>query len=112
MNLEGLRIGYAPYSYNLNRPGDRRRFCYYAYKRNLNFEIANPCHEYDIVVVTEQVDLSLWSQYRSAKRKIIFELTNLYLAAPKNNIKSQLRGLARLGAGRDSKLRLNYWKTL
>ena len=42
MNLKDLRIGYVPVSINLQSPGDRRRFAYYAASRDLNFEIADP----------------------------------------------------------------------
>ena len=41
-------------------------------KRNLNFEIADPTQDYDLVIVTEAADLSVWSEYK--KGKVIFDL--------------------------------------
>ena len=42
------RIGYVPMSNSFNSPGDKRRFVYYASKRNLTFEIADPLKKYDL----------------------------------------------------------------
>ena len=36
------RIGYVPYSRDLSHPADARRFPFYAKKRGLEFEIADP----------------------------------------------------------------------
>ena len=68
----GLRIGYSPCSSSLAAPGDRRRFFHYAAQRNLRFEIARPDEAYDIVVLTQAADISLWSRYPRTRGKIIF----------------------------------------
>lgn len=105
-----LRIGYVPVSSNLQGPGDRRRFVHYARQRNLSFEIANPDKSYDVVVVTQMADLSVWSRYY--RGKIIYDAIDSYLVIPKTSVKGLLRGLVKYLAGRSRYLQLNYWKTI
>lgn len=105
-----LRIGYVPVSANLQGPGDRRRFVYYARSRNLQFEIADPDKSYDVVVVTQMADLSVWSRYY--RGKIIYDAIDSYLVIPKTNVKGILRGLAKYLAGRSRYLQLNYWRAI
>ena len=92
-SLRELRIGYAPCSTTFEAPGDRRRFCYYAKKRNIPFEIARPSQAYDIVVVTQTADVSLWRQYPRERAKIIFDFVDSYLAIPRFDLKGLLRGV-------------------
>ena len=99
-----------PYSVQLNQPGDRRRFCYYAKKRGILFEIAKPSENYDIVIVTERADLSVWSRYKKNKAKIVYDFIDSYLAVPRNDLKGMLRGLAKFISRETRYLKLNYWK--
>ena len=59
-DLPHVRIGYVPYSNALDRPGDRRRFAYYASKRGIQFKIADPAKEYDLVILSARADISVW----------------------------------------------------
>ncbi len=112
MNLKDLRIGYAPYDATLTQPGDRRRFCYYAEKRNIKFEIAKPSETYDLVYVTHGADITVWSDYHKGDAKIIYELIDSYLAVPKTDWKGRFRGLAKYASGQYRHLRLSQWKTI
>ncbi len=56
MDLGSLRIGYVPYDDSLRQPGDRYRFCYYAEKRNIRFEIADVSERYDVLVLSAGAD--------------------------------------------------------
>ncbi|MGH7838070.1 MAG: hypothetical protein ACREQC_09655, partial [Candidatus Binataceae bacterium] len=107
-DLRHLRIGYAPYSESFTRPGDRRRFCSYAKKRNIPFEIARGSEVYDVVVVTAAGDISFWSEYSRGKAIIVFDLIDSYLAVPAFNPKSLLRGFAKYAAGQNKRLLWNY----
>ena len=102
------RIGYVPYSRDLSHPADRRRFCHYAKKRGLVFDIANPREHYDVVVVSENADTSVWSRYPRWKGRVIYELIDSYLAIPERDIKGLLRGVARFATGRSRHLDLRY----
>lgn len=110
--FDKLKIGYVPYSRSLDRPGDRRRFCYYAKKRNIRFEIADPAANYDVVIVTERGDLSIWSKYKNGNAKIVYDFIDSYLAIPRYDLKGLLRGLAKYVSGESRHLELNYWKAI
>ena len=111
-NLQHARIGYVPMSNSLNSPGDKRRFAYYASKRNLTFEIADPLRKYDLIVLTQNADLSIWSQYERGGAKIIYDFIDSYLALAKVNIKGWMRGFAKYLSGKSRYLKLNHWKAL
>lgn len=111
-DLKQLRIGYVPYTNNLDRPGDRRRFCFYAKENNIKFEIADINENYDLVVVTEQGDISSWERYHGGNSKIIYDFIDSYLAIPFYNIKSILRGTAKYCAGQYQYLHLFHRRLL
>ena len=69
-----MRIGYAPYDASLTQPADRRRFPFYATRRGLGFELADPSRAYDVVVVTPRADLGAWSRYRPGRSKLVFDI--------------------------------------
>jgi hypothetical protein len=112
MNYKNLRIGYVPYSNDLSHPGDRRRFVFFAKESSINFEIAQFNKEYDVLILTQAADLTMWSKYKPQKTKIIFDLIDSYLSINYFEIKALLRGLAKFIAGKSRHLELNYWNTL
>jgi len=107
-DLRDLRIGYVPCSESFNRPGDRRRFCSYAKKRNIQFEIARDSEPYDVVIVTAAGDISVWSEYTRGNARIVYDLVDSYLAVPRFDSKALLRGLAKYAAGQNKYLLWNY----
>jgi hypothetical protein len=107
-SLRELHIGYAPFSSTLEAPGDRRRFCYYARKRNLEFAFADPSVTYDVVVLSAAADISTWIRYRRGDAKIVYDLTDSYLAIPKLNPKALLRGPAKYLARQNRHLLWSY----
>jgi glycosyltransferase involved in cell wall biosynthesis len=111
-NLRSIRVGYVPMSKNLNSPGDKRRFVYYANLRNINFEIADPSKKYDLIVITQNSDLSLWKDYEKGTTKIIYDFIDSYLAIPKSNVKGLLRGVAKYFSGQSKYLLFNHWKAI
>ncbi len=100
------RIGYAALSANLEAPGDRRRFVAYARARNLPFEFADPNERYDVVVLTESADISVWPEYRHGK--VVYDLIDSYLSVPRTNLKQLLRGSAWYLLGKHKRLRFDY----
>jgi glycosyltransferase involved in cell wall biosynthesis len=106
--FENLRIGYVPYGPTFEFPADRRRFCYYARERNIPFEIAQPSEVYDVVVLSQAADISVWSQYPRGRTKVVFDFVDSYLSIPKRDLKGMLRGLAKFASGQNRRLRLNY----
>lgn len=110
MNSTDIRVGYAPYTPSLSTPGDRRRFVAYARARELPFEIADPSKRYDVVVVTETADVTVWCDYPHGR--VVFDFIDSYLAIPPSNVRQWLRGPAFYALGRHRKFRLNYWEVL
>lgn len=110
--LKDLRMGYAPFSSQFDRPGDRRRFCFYASKRNLHFEIAKPDGNYDVVVLTQFADITSWSRHPRQGTKIIFDFTDSYLSIPRSDVTGVFRGLAKFATRQNRRLRLSYWGAL
>jgi hypothetical protein len=110
--LSSARIGYVPLSESLNQPGDRRRFIFYAKSRNLSFEIADPSESYDVVILTQNADLTVWSGYDLGGAKVVYDLIDSYLVIPKTNIKGWLRGPAKYLSGQARHLYLNHWKAI
>jgi len=108
LDFEDMRIGYGPTSSTLAAPGDRRRFCYYAAKRKIRFEIAKPYETYDLVVLTQGADISLWRHYPRGRTKIIFDLPDAYLAIPPLDPMGLLRGFAKFAVRQNRHLLLNY----
>jgi glycosyltransferase involved in cell wall biosynthesis len=93
-----MRVGYAPYDASLGQPADRRRFPFYAGHRGIDFELADPRRDYDLVVVTPRADLGAWSRYRPGRSKLVFDIVDSYLAIPRTNPKAILRGPAKFAA--------------
>jgi hypothetical protein len=110
MEFSSLKIGYVPNCPNLSAPGDVRRFVNYATNRGINFEIANPLKKYDLVVLSEGADISIWKNYK--KGLIVYDLIDSYLAIPRTNIKGCLRGLAKFITGQSRYLQLNHWSAI
>jgi len=96
----------------MTSPGDYRRFPWYASKCNIKFEIANPSETYDLVIVTQGGDLSVWCDYKKDDAKIIYDFIDSYLSIPNTDIKSAFRGLAKYITRQSRYLRLNHRKAM
>lgn len=103
-----LRIGYFPNSNSLAAPADRRRFVYYARHRGLEFELADPGRDYDIVVLNQRADLGAWTDYGRGRAKIIYEANDSYIAVPMTDFRQAFRGTFKFLSGQTRKLQMNY----
>ena len=113
VDLNKLRIAYAPYHKELSVPGDRRRFVFYAKERNINFELADPSKIYDIIYLTYGCNLGLWIKYKknNPNVKIVFELIDTYFQE-KKSIRELFRGIAWYLIRRDDVLWFSYKSAL
>jgi len=111
MNQRELKIGYVPLNNDLiSAPGDYRRFVEYAKIRNLQFEVAKIYKKYDLIIVSQGADITVWKEYKYGK--IVYDLVDSYLSIPKTNLKGLLRGFIKFFSGSHKKLEPSYWKTL
>jgi len=104
------RVGYVPYSTTLAHPGDYRRFAGYAKSRKLSYEVAHPDRKYDLVVLTEWADISIWRNYPHGK--IVYDFVDSYLAIPRTDIRGCLRGIAKFISRQHRQLQLSYWEAI
>ncbi|MEO8064310.1 MAG: glycosyltransferase [Pseudomonadota bacterium] len=105
-DLKDLRIGYLPGSPDFSAPCDRRRFVRYAQSRGLQIESADPRVKYDLLVLSQRADLSVWSRYPHRDTRIVFDCVDSYLAA--DGWKARLRGLAKFITRRSRYLQLSH----
>jgi glycosyltransferase involved in cell wall biosynthesis len=106
-----MKVAYSPYSTSLDAPGDKRRFCFFAGRRGIEFELADPRQRYDVVVLSEWADITAWSRCPRPTR-IIFDIIDSYLALPRLGVKQIGRGVVKRIAGQTSRLALDYRKAV
>lgn len=111
MTRSGLRVAYAPYAKDMNSPGDRRRFGFYAKAKDLSLEQPDPRQDYDLVYLSTRADISAWAEYQG-RAKIVFEIIDSYLALSEKLPKNRLRGLAKFASREMSKPTLSYRSAL
>ena len=62
--IRNLRIGYVPINLDLKTaPGDYRRFVEYCRHRDIDIEIATYDEKYDLVVLSQLADITMWKDY-------------------------------------------------
>jgi len=107
--LSGKKIGYIPVSMDFSSAGDRRRFLMYAKENDLNWEIADPVNEYDILFITTMANVSQWIDYKKYHPDtiLIFDINNAFFFK-KDIFWNAARGIARYISGREKRLYLHY----
>lgn len=114
MRLADAKIGYSGYSADGGAPGDRRRFIAWAKQRDLAFEPAQLQGDYDVVYLTHHSDLTGWLHRRRSggtRARFIFELVDSYFTQD-HPISRRVKGLARRVLGVESRLSLDFLRTL
>lgn len=107
-----MKFGYLPLSSDLSAPGDRRRFCYYARARNLDWEVYQEDRHYDIVVLGPLADLTYWSRTARGRPKLVYDMPDSYLEIDQKVWKSRLRGAAKFAFRHHRHLELDYHASL
>jgi hypothetical protein len=111
--LNNLRIGYVSHSPDFSSSTDRRRFVHYSKNRGINFEIAHPEKEYDIVFVTHgSSDLTVWSKYDKSNALVVYDLIDSYLAIPVLSFFGLFRGVVKYISGQHKYCVFNYKKSV
>lgn len=101
-----MLIGYVPYSDDFRHPADRRRVLFYTKFFNHELQIADINCSYDIVILSEKADLTLWINYN--KSKLILDLCDGYLLTNFFNYKNLLKGYISFILGISHKPYFNY----
>lgn len=112
--LADARIGYDGYTSDYSGPGDRRRFGAYARQRGLSYERPGLDGDHDIVIITQNSDLTGWAarKRREGDRfRLVLDLVDGYFEQKRLDERI-LKGIGRYVEGRDSILSADFRETL
>lgn len=103
------KIGYVPYSNDLSQPGDRRRFPYFAKRKHIDYEIADPHKKYGVVILTAPGNLGGWliNKRKNPETIFVFEMVDSLIFLP-DFFSRFFKGIGRFLYRKDSRLYLNY----
>ena len=107
----GMRpFGYVPYSHNLERPADRRRFPRYATIRNVPFDIVSGWEDNEVIIVSTAADITRWVK-APTDRQIVVDLPDAFLDEHRG-MRRSLRGLAKWVSGDVRRPVLDYHRAV
>ena len=103
-------VGYVPYSHDLDRPADRRRFPRYAAIRSLPFNTVSGWQDSQTIVLSTAADITRWVRAPSSCR-IVVDLPDAFLdECP--GWKRTVRGLAKWTGGELRRPVLDYHQSV
>ena len=104
-----LRIGYVPYSTNLQHPGDRRRILIWAEANNLKLETRHPLDS-DLLILSNGANFNYWIKRTS--KPVILDLVDGYLGEKPNWARDFVRNIVRSINGKSNFLDITYTRAL
>ena len=104
-----IRVGYVPYSQDLQHPADRRRLAAWAKDKKCELNTSNPLDS-DILVLSNEANFGYW--LKRAKQPVILDLVDGYLGENPNLIRDVLRNIVRSFRGTSSLRWLTYTRHL
>jgi len=78
----------------------------------MQFEIADPSSDYDLVVLSASADIGEWRRYDRGKARVIFELIDSYMAPSRWDPRSMMRGAAKFASRQTRSLFLDYRRAI
>lgn len=103
------KIGYVPYSKDMNHPGDRRRIASWNRSPNYILETENPLDS-EILLLSNGANFGKW--IRCASQPVVIDLVDGYLGENPNFLQDFLRNLVRSLAGTSSLKWITYTRHL
>jgi hypothetical protein len=107
--MRNLKIGYLSWG---DSPAEFRRFKKFAEISGVNAEQYVSGFKYDVVIVTQNSDLTYWSRRPKNSEIIIFDFIDSYLKIEPYRFKRNLRGVAKFLNGEHKSLELYYHRLL
>lgn len=90
-----MKVGYVPYSQNLNHPGDRRRLNSWATSKNLRLNITKPL-ESDLLVLSGNANFNFWiPKAKKIGVPTVIDIVDGYISYKPPLIEDCLRNLVR-----------------
>ena len=106
---EKLKVGYVPYSKNLEHPGDRRRILICAKAKKIDLETKNPLDS-DILVLSNGANFDYW--IRRTKKPVVLDLVDGYLGEDPVFIRDLGRNLIRSFKGKSNYSAVTFTRAL
>ena len=106
---ELVRVGYVPYSSNLEHPADRRRLASWARSKSLDLSLESPLDS-DILVLSNAANFGYWLD--RAEQPVVLDLVDGYLGENSNFVKDFLRNIIRTLNGSSSLKWITYTRHL
>jgi hypothetical protein len=103
------RVGYIPYSKNLEHPGDRRRIVICATANKLDINTDNPLNS-DLLLLSNGANFNYW--IKMSRKPVILDLVDAYLGENPNWIRDFLRNIIRTINGKASFFDITYTRGL
>ena len=104
-----IRVGYVPYSNNLQHPADRRRLASWATDYKIDLQIANPLDS-DLLILSNAANFGDW--LKRAKQPVILDLVDAYLGENPRFIRDLTRNVVRSMRGTSNLRWITYTKHL
>ena len=89
---EKIKIGYVPYSTDLQHPGDRRRLAAWALEKGIELNVANPLDS-ELLILSNAANFDYW--IKRAKQPVILDLVDGYLGEDPSFIRDAGRNIVR-----------------
>ena len=94
--------------------GGSEAILFYARKRNISYEVADPDKRYDLLIIAYggATDVSRWLRYKKAKTRIVFDMVDSYLTKSSTSRKTIGRGMAKFVVRQNRYLIVHYKEAL
>lgn len=90
--VSSFRVGYVPYSLDLQHPADRRRLAVWAASKNMQLNLTNPLDS-DVLVLSGASNFGYWQE--RAKQPVILDLVDGYLGENPSFVRDLVRNIVR-----------------
>lgn len=107
--MKNLKIAYLSWG---NSPCNYRRFAKFSQIAGLQAELYNHEKKYDIIVITQNSDLSVWGNLPRSGTKLVFDFVDSYFKIEPWELEGNLRGLFKFLTGQHRYLEFNYYDSL
>ena len=94
-----IKVGYVPYSQDLQHPGDRRRLAAWAIENKVNLNVSDPLDS-DLLVLSNAANFGYW--IKRAKQPVILDLVDGYLGENPPLLRDIVRNVVRSIRGTSS----------
>jgi hypothetical protein len=113
MIVDQLEVAYGAMSFDLQAPGDRRRFAGFAVRNNLKISfLEKNTPKTDVAVLTLGSDISRWKEIKREHGKLVLDVVDSYIDEAAWTPKRLFRGLYKSVSGQLSIPHLRYTELL